>query len=142
MQRRSFLLALGALGFSTCAAQSKPIPRKDFRTADLIGGAFAMQTSQLALTRPRNPDVTSFANAEITEQMQVAAALAAAPGTVPLRNDHAALLRQLEAASSDAAFDRMYVQGQPRRHRELLALSGYAATRVLSGTVANCVGGF
>ncbi|MCP3395509.1 DUF4142 domain-containing protein [Bradyrhizobium sp. CCGB12] len=86
-----------------------------------MGGAFAMQTSQLALTRTRNPDVINFANAEIAEQVQVASALGAAPGSAPLRSDHAALLRQLEATPS--GFDRMYVQGQIRGHRELLALN-------------------
>ena len=59
-----------------------------------MGGAFAMQTSQLALTRTRNPDVINFANAEIAEQMQVASALGAAPGSAPLRPDYAVLLRQ------------------------------------------------
>jgi putative membrane protein len=129
MLRRSFLLALGGLGLSAYAAQSKTLPQKDFRTADLVGGSFAMQTSQLALTRTRNPALINFANAEISEQTQVAMALGAAPGSAPLRPDHAALLRQLEALSSGAAFDRMYVQGQIRGHRELLALnSSYLRT--------------
>src|SRR3954453_4717886 len=97
MLRRSFLLALGGLGLSTYTAQSKPIPQRDFRTADLMGGAFAMQTSQLALTRTGNPDIVNFANAEITEQVQVASALGAAPGSAPLRPDHAALLQRLQA---------------------------------------------
>jgi len=122
MLRRSFLLALGGLGLSTYSAQSKPIPRPDFRTADLMGGSFAMQTSQLALTRTGNPDVINFANAEIAEQAQVAGALGAAPGSAPLRTDHAALIQRLQATPS-GAFDRMYVQGQIRGHRELLALN-------------------
>jgi putative membrane protein len=122
MLRRSFLFALGGLGLSTYAANAKAIPQRDFRTADLMGGAFAMQTSQLALTRTRNPDVINFANAEIAEQVQVASALGAAPGSAPLRPDHAVLLRQLQATPS-GRFDRMYVQGQIRGHRELLALN-------------------
>jgi putative membrane protein len=122
MLRRSFLLALGGLGLSTYTAQSKPIPQRDFRTADLMGGAFAMQTSQLALTRTGNPDIVNFANAEIAEQVQVASALGAAPGSAPLRPDHAALLQRLQATPS-GPFDRMYVQGQIRGHRELLALN-------------------
>ena len=122
MLRRSFLLALGGLGLSTYAAQSKPVPRRDFRTADLMGGALAMQTSQLALTRTGNPDIVNFANAEITEQVQVASALGAAPGSAPLRPDHAALLQRLQATPS-GPFDRMYVHGQIRGHRELLALN-------------------
>jgi putative membrane protein len=122
MLRRSFLLALGAMSVSTYAAQARSIRRGDFRTADLMGGSFAMQTSQLALTRTGNPDVINFANAEIAEQVQVANALGAAPGSAPLRPDHAVLLQQLEA-TPPGPFDRMYVQGQLRGHRELLALN-------------------
>src|SRR3954447_23769814 len=125
MLRRSFLLTLGGLGLSTYAAQSKPVPQRDFRTADLMGGAFAMQTSQLALTRTGNPDIVNFANAEIAEQVQVASALGAAPGSAPLRPDHARLLTQLQQVRG-GAFDRMYVQGQLRGHRELLALNDAA----------------
>jgi len=81
-----------------------------------------MQTSQLALTRTGNPDIVNFANAEIAEQAQVASALGAAPGSAPLRPDHAAQLQRLQATPS-GPFDRMYVQGQIRGHRELLALN-------------------
>src|SRR3954464_4830174 len=123
MLRRSFLLALGGLGLSTYTAQSKPSPQRDFRTADLMGGAFAMRTSQLALTRTGNPDVINFANAEIAEQVQVATALGAAPGSAPMRADHAALLSRLEGIPSGGGFERMYVQGQIMGHRELLALN-------------------
>lgn len=122
MLRRSFLLALGGLGLSTYTAQSKPIPQRHFRTADLRGGACAVQTSQLALSRTGNPDLINFANAEIAEQVQVATALGAAPGSAPLRPDHAALFQRLQATPS-GPFDRMYVQGQIRGHRELLALN-------------------
>ncbi|CUT14200.1 hypothetical protein BF49_5280 [Bradyrhizobium sp.] len=69
-------------------------PQRDFRTADLMGGSFAMQTSHLALTRTGNPDIVNFANAEIAEQVQVASALGAAPGSAPLRPDHAALFQR------------------------------------------------
>ena len=81
-----------------------------------------MQTSHLALTRTGNPDIVNFANAEIAEQVQVASALGAAPGSAPLRPDHAALFQSLQAAPS-GPFYRMYVQGQIRGHRELLALN-------------------
>ncbi|WP_210347629.1 DUF4142 domain-containing protein [Bradyrhizobium diazoefficiens] len=116
------MLALGGVGLSTYTAQARRLPQRDFRTADLMGGSFAMQTSQLALTRTGNPDIINFANAEIAEQVRVASALNAAPGSAPLRSDHAALLQRLQAAPS-GPFDRMYVQGQIRGHRELLALN-------------------
>lgn len=110
MLRRSFLLALGGLGLSTYTAHARALPKMDFRTADLMGGSFAMQTSQLALARTGNPDVVNFANAEIAEQVQVATALGATPGSAPLRPDHAALLQRLQATPS-GGFDRMYVGG-------------------------------
>lgn len=47
MLRRSFLLALGGLGLSAYTAHARAIPRADFRTADLMGGSFAMQTTQI-----------------------------------------------------------------------------------------------
>jgi hypothetical protein len=40
-------------------------------------------SSQLALTRTGDPDVSNFANAEIAEQLQVATALGAAPCSAP-----------------------------------------------------------
>jgi putative membrane protein len=122
MLRRSFLLALGGVGLSTCVAHARTHLVQDFRTADLMGGSFAMQTSQLALTRTSNPDVVNFANAEIAEQVQVATTLGAAPGSAPLRRDQAAVMQQLQATPS-GPFERMYVQGQIRGHRELLALN-------------------
>jgi putative membrane protein len=129
MLRRSFLLGLGAVGFAASSVQARPAMRADFRTADLMGGAFAMKTSQLALGRTGNPDVINFANAEIAEQVQVATSLGAAPDTAPLRPDHAVLLERLSAVPSGAGFERMYVQGQIRGHHELLVLnSSYLKT--------------
>jgi putative membrane protein len=74
MERRSFLFALGALCLSHQSVLARPF-QHDFRSADLMGGSLAMMSSQLALTRTRNPDVINFANAEIAEQVQVATAL-------------------------------------------------------------------
>jgi putative membrane protein len=122
MLRRSFVLALGALGLAGLVhvtADAREALRTDFRTADRMDGAFAMQSSQLALTRTSNPDIINFANVEIAEQLQVATMLIAVPGTGPLRPDHGALKQ------GGDVFDRMYVQGQIRGHRELLALNGF-----------------
>ncbi|MBH5370551.1 hypothetical protein [Bradyrhizobium glycinis] len=70
MLRRSFLLALGGLGLSTYTARARTVPQRDFRTADLMGGAFAMQTSQLALTRTSNPFVETTANEDGIRRFQ------------------------------------------------------------------------
>jgi len=123
MERRSFLLALAGLGFAVHDAEARLAPVADFRTQDLVGGEFAMRSSRLALTKTRNPDIVNFAHAEIAEQVQVATALGAMPGTAPLRSDHAALFARLEGLPSGTPFDAMYVKGQIAGHRELLALN-------------------
>jgi putative membrane protein len=123
MERRSFLLALAGLGVLGSQAEARISPIADFRTRDLMGGEFAMQTSRLALSKTGNPDIINFANAEIAEQVQVANALAAVPGTAPMRPDHVALFARLERMPSGANFNAMYVTGQIAGHRELLALN-------------------
>jgi putative membrane protein len=125
MLRRSFLLSLAALGMSAAGVQARNGGSRDFRTADLMTGGFAMKSSQVALVQTENPDVINFANAEIAEQIDVAAALGAVPGSAPLRGDHSILLTQLQQVRG-GAFDRAYVQGQLRGHRELLTLNDTA----------------
>jgi putative membrane protein len=123
MERRAFLLGMGGLTLFASGAFAKTAPRADFRTTDLMGGEFAIRTSKVALAKTTNPDVVNFANAEIAEQLNVATSLAAAPGTAPLRSDHAKMLAQLEALPAGRGFDAMYVKGQIAGHRELLALN-------------------
>jgi putative membrane protein len=88
-----------------------------------MGGSFAMMSSQLALTRTGKPDVINFANTEIAEQVQVATALGAAPGSTPLRPDQAEMMARLDGVPAGGGFERTYVQGQIRGHRELLNLN-------------------
>ncbi len=97
-----------------------------FRLADLMGGEYAIETSRLALERSRNPAVRHFAQLEIDEQVSVAAALGATPGSVAPRPDQAALVRQLASMGSGRAFDRAYVLGQIKGHRELLSVNTQA----------------
>jgi putative membrane protein len=135
LDRRTALMALiGAVSLAPSAvlAQTAAAPMgavsspMQFRTTVLMTGGFAMQTSQAALERSRNPMVREFAQLEINEQMALAAALGAAPGSTPLRPDHAQMLQQLQSMTG-RSFDRMYVQGQIMGHNEALALtSAYA----------------
>jgi putative membrane protein len=119
----SAVLAQSAAAPAALAAVASPV---QFRTTVLTSGAFAMQTSQAALERSPNPRVQEFAQLEINEQMALAAALGAAPGSAPLRPDHAQMLQQLQSMTG-RSFDRMYVQGQIMGHNEALALtSAYA----------------
>lgn len=98
-----------------------------FRTAALQDGSFAIQTSQIALSRSRNRDVRQFAQLEINEQVSIAAALGASAATpLPLRPDQAQIVERLQNASG-RTFDALYIQGQMAGHAELLSLnSAYA----------------
>ncbi len=135
LDRRTALMALaGAVVLAPTAALAQgmaaPVaaasdPRQ-FRMMALMGGEFAMQSSQLALERSRNAMVQEFAQLEINEQVAYAAALGARPGMTPMRPDHAQMLQQLQAMTG-SSFDRMYVRGQIMGHNELFALnSAYA----------------
>jgi len=130
MDRRSFLLALGGLGFGSSAfAKSMGMGMDDFRTADLAGGEFAMRTSQIALTKITSPDIANFANAEIAEQLNIANALGATPGMSLVRTDRLAAVAELQDIPAGPAFNAMYVKGQITGHRELLTLnSSYLRT--------------
>ncbi len=129
LDRRTALMALvGAVSLvpSAVLAQGASAPAisdpSQFRTMALMGGEFAIQTSQVALERSRNARVREFAQLEINEQIAYAAALGARPGSIALRPDHAQMLQQLQAMSG-SSFDRMYVRGQIMGHNELLALN-------------------
>lgn len=143
MDRRAALMALaGAIPFAqTALAQSGPIGPDQYRLMALMGGEFAIRTSQLALQRGQSAGVRQFAQLEINEQTAVAASLGAAPGSAPLRSDQAALLQQLAATPPGARFDAAYVRGQIIGHRELLALNtSYLQSGIrdpLSTAVAN-----
>lgn len=92
-----------------------------YRLTDLMGGEYSIETSRLALQRSRNPHVRDFAQLEINEQVSVAAALGASPGTVAPRPDQRALVERLSSMRSGSAFDRAYIMGQIKGHEELLA---------------------
>lgn len=132
LDRRTALMALvGAATLAPAAALAQAaapaiVDPTQFRTMALMGGEFALRTSQLALERSRNPRIREFAQLEANEQVSYAAALGAEPGGVPLRPDHAQMLAQLSSLSGPR-FDAMYVRGQIMGHEELLALnSAYA----------------
>jgi putative membrane protein len=125
MDRRAALVALaGALPFArTALAQTGPIGPDQYRLMALMGGDFAIRTSQLALQRGQSAGLRQFAQLEINEQTSIAASLSGAPGTVPLRPDQAAMIQQLAALPAGPRFDAMYVRGQIMGHRELLGLN-------------------
>lgn len=122
MDRRTALFGLGLAGVvSTLSAPARALGGTG-SVAVLEAGGFSLQTSQLALERARSTRLRDFAQLEANEQMAVAAAMGATPGSVPLRPDHAAMLQEL-ASMSGSRFDAMYLRGQIAGHRELLALN-------------------
>jgi putative membrane protein len=124
MQRRAFFGAAagaGLLAATAARAQGFGGASSGAESVLMVGGV-AMQSSQLALQRSRNPQIRSFAELEVSEQAATASALGAQPGSVPPSPEMTAMLEQL-ASLSGSRFDRMYVMGQIQGHQQLLALN-------------------
>jgi putative membrane protein len=96
----------------------------------LAGGAFSMQSSDLAKARATSPALKQFAELESEEQRAVMQALQIAgipvPSSVQLPAEKSEMLRRLQAVSG-TEFDRMYLAGQITGHQELLQLHTAAA---------------
>ncbi len=124
--RRSLLIVLGfaaaagVIGAREALAQISP---DQYRVSALADGQFAIETSRIAQQRSRNQGVLNFTQAEINEQLNIAAQLQAAPGSVPPRPDQVAIIQQLASTPPSRGFDRAYVVGQIAGHRELLSLN-------------------
>ncbi|TNC74757.1 DUF4142 domain-containing protein [Rubellimicrobium roseum] len=83
----------------------------------LEGGMFLMQSSQLAEQKGESDNVRAFAALEVAEQQAIAAAFGAEGAQIPLREDHAEIMAQLEAAEGQE-FDMAYLQAQITAHEE------------------------
>ncbi|WP_210528734.1 DUF4142 domain-containing protein [Rubellimicrobium arenae] len=83
----------------------------------LEGGMFLMQTSQLAVEKGQSDNVKAFAALEVAEQQAISRAFGAEGAQLPLREDHAQLLQQLQQAEGDA-FDMAYLDAQIAGHEE------------------------
>ena len=131
MNRRHLLLgamaAVSGPALLAGSAQAFFMGSSQYRLAALEAGEFAIATSQIALATSRSPRIRRFAEAEIAEQMNIAAQLGGRPGEVRLRPDHVAMIEQLQAASP-RSFDALYVRGQTMGHQELYTINtAYAA---------------
>ncbi len=132
MDRRQLLVggvAVASLLPMTGAVSAQATIEED-KVPALVGGAFARQSSELAVEKATNESVRVFAGLEAAEQAAVAEAFGAAGAEIPLREDHAAMMEALTAAEG-AEFDVMYVDGQIAGHEEL---RGIHATYAESGT--------
>ena len=99
----------------------------DFRTQDLQGGEYSIETSKLALERSRNRAIRDFAQLEIAEQTGIATQLFSSPGAVPARPDQEAVVQKLASMRPGRAFDHRYVVGQIYGHQAALKLNKYYA---------------
>ena len=101
----------------------------------MMGGAFALQTSEIALQKAKDEDVKQFAQFEADEQRGIAEVLrsmmepagtasggASAQAAPQLDAKHAEMVRKLQQAQAGEAFDKMYVEGQLQGHEELLQI--------------------
>lgn len=100
------------------------------------GDLLEIQSSQLALQMSQNPAVRGFANMLIAHHSQMSQTMAAAaqaarlmPPPPALLPPHQAMLDQLRAAGSGAAFDLAFKQMQVAAHQQALMLhQNYAAS--------------
>jgi len=114
------LLPVAQMARAQDASQTAAAPAgaiEEAKVPALEGGMFLMQSSQLAQEKGQSPNVKAFADLEVAEQQAIARAFGAEGAQVPLREDHAALLQQLQAAEG-AAFDAAYLDAQIAGHQE------------------------
>jgi putative membrane protein len=90
----------------------------------LAVGSVALQTSQLAQSRARDPMVREFAGFEVEEQSTIARIINEMSGGMPpppMTPGDRRMMDRLSAARG-AMFDRDYVMGQIDGHQRLLAV--------------------
>ncbi len=129
--------SMGADGTATTAAGAPadmtPSTRDAYVQMAAASDLFEIQSSQLALTRAKNPAVRDFARMLVehhtnTSNQLMSAAQASGMGTVtpqlmPMQQQ---MMTRLQAAS-EAQFDRVYMRQQVPAHEMALALhSNYA----------------
>ncbi len=114
----SFLPAARALTAQEAAQEGAAAGAIDqAKLAALEGGMFLMQTSQLAQQKGQSDNVRAFADLEAAEQLAISRAFGAEGAQIPLREDHAQIVAQLQAAEGDA-FDMAYLDAQIAGHEE------------------------
>ncbi|KQW67078.1 hypothetical protein ASE17_20305 [Phenylobacterium sp. Root77] len=125
-------VAGAATGVSTAAASAINTPT--FIRDAAIGGMYEIQSSKLALTRSKNPDVRAAANMIIAdhtaadEKLKALVASGKAPGPLPTGMDERrkGMLDNLTGASANDFDDRYLDQQTMAHHEALLAFNGYA----------------
>ncbi len=121
MDRRRLLTGGVALAAALPAAHvafaQETVEMSEDAVAVLEAGMFSMMTSQLALEKGTADSVRVFAELETAEQQAVARAFGAEGAQIPLREDHQAIVDQLNALEG-AEFDAAYLDAQIAAHEE------------------------
>lgn len=121
MDRRKLLTGGVALAAALPAAQMAFAQEagtiEEAKIPALEGGMFLMMTSQLATQKGSSDAVKVFAELETAEQTAIAAAFGAEGVQVPLREDHQAIVDQLNGLEG-AEFDVAYLDAQIAGHEE------------------------
>jgi putative membrane protein len=97
-------------------------------TAAAVGDMFEIESSRLALQRSKDRGVLDFANMMVADHGKMSAKLKTAAQSanlaVPAELDtkHKSMLKELQDAKSENAFNQAYVAAQMRAHEEALAL--------------------
>ena len=119
--------AAGAQPVTHASERAMPMPPADYVAQAAAGDMFEIQSSQLALTKAKNPEVKAFAAMMVDHHTKTSADLktaAAAAGIKPpeaLPEDKAGKLKALADASADD-FDALYVSEQIAAHAEARSL--------------------
>lgn len=121
MDRRRLLTGGVALAAALPAARAafaqEAAQMGEMETMVLEAGMFSMMTSQIALEKGEADSVRVFAELETAEQQAVAAAFGAEGAQIPLREDHQAIVDQLNGLTG-AEFDMAYLDAQIAAHEE------------------------
>jgi putative membrane protein len=120
MDRRQLLAGGAALAAAlpvAHAARAQEGGMDEAKIAALEGGMFLMMTSQIAMERGESDAVRVFAELETAEQQAIASAFGAEGAEIPLREDHQAIVDQLNGLEG-AEFDAAYLDAQITGHEE------------------------
>lgn len=95
-------------------------------------GMVALETSRIAMNKVRNDDLKRFANFEVQEQttlsevlrsmMEPTGTAATSQSAAPMQMDASArdMIQKLQSQQAGAEFDKEYLDGQLKGHRDLL----------------------
>lgn len=146
--RRLLLASAAALALASCAGtdmggmsdampadMAMPVAAMAYAGLAAESDLYEITSSQMALQRSQNPRIREFAQMLITHHTQTTAGLTAAaraagmtppPPVLGVRKQ--AMINELNAAGTGAAFDAVYLRQQVPAHQEALALhSNYRA---------------